>query len=145
MTKDVWITICGLQYMDEESREPVEMSVSGEYYNRNGKHYILYDEVMEGFEELTKNRVKLAKDCVEIIKKGVSNVHMVFRKGVRNRSFYQTPYGPLTLEIDTHMIEIEDAEDRIEVRMEYTLDVDEAHLADCSLTMKICAKEAMRL
>lgn len=145
MTKDVWVSICGLQFMDETGQEPVEMSVSGEYYERNGKHYILYDEVMDGFDGITKNRVKITEDCVEITKRGISNVHMVFRKGVRNRSFYQTPYGPLSLFIDTHMIEISEEENQIDVRMKYTLDVDEAHLADCSLTMKIREIETMRL
>ena len=50
MTKDVLITISGLQIADDTSAQPVEVITSGEYYCRNGKHYILYDEVMEGFQ-----------------------------------------------------------------------------------------------
>ena len=49
MTKDVLITISGIQMMDEEDSD-VEMIVRGDYYQKNGKHYILYEEVMEGFE-----------------------------------------------------------------------------------------------
>ncbi|MCI8598235.1 MAG: DUF1934 domain-containing protein, partial [Lachnospiraceae bacterium] len=48
MTKQVLLTIAGLQYMGEEMNDPVEIVTAGDYYNRNGKHYVLYDEVVEG-------------------------------------------------------------------------------------------------
>ena len=48
MTKDVLITISGIQMIDEEDSD-VEMIVRGDYYQKNGKHYILYEEMMEGF------------------------------------------------------------------------------------------------
>ena len=38
MTKDVLITISGLQIADDTSAQPVEVITSGEYYCRNGKH-----------------------------------------------------------------------------------------------------------
>ena len=44
MTKDVLITICGIQKRDGETDEPIETVTPGEYYFRNGKHYILYEE-----------------------------------------------------------------------------------------------------
>lgn len=141
MTKDVWITVCGIQFLDGEGQEPVKTAVPGEYYYKNGKHYILYDEMAKEPGKLTKNRVKLTADCVEINKRGALNVHMVFRKGVRMCSSYQTPYGALPLQINTHVIEIEETEERINVRMDYTLDMDGASLADYSLTMEICEKE----
>ena len=45
MTKDVLITISGIQTIDGEVNDPIETVTPGEYYFRNGKHYILYDEV----------------------------------------------------------------------------------------------------
>ena len=39
MTKDVLITISGIQMIDEEDSD-VEMIVRGDYYQKNGKHYI---------------------------------------------------------------------------------------------------------
>lgn len=53
MTKDVLITICGIQKRDGETDEPIETVTPGEYYFRNGKHYILYEEVQEGIAEVT--------------------------------------------------------------------------------------------
>ena len=55
MTKEVLLTIKGLQFTtdagEEEngSPEPMEVITAGNYYKKNGKHYIMYDEVMEGY------------------------------------------------------------------------------------------------
>ena len=86
MTKDVLLSISGLQFaaQDEEDVEPVEVITAGDYYKKNGKHYILYDEVMEGFDGNTRNIIKLTDDSLDITKKGVSNVHMVFEKNKKN-------------------------------------------------------------
>ena len=53
MTKDVLITIRGVHTMDEEDND-VEMIVRGDYYQKNGKHYVLYEELLEGFKEPVK-------------------------------------------------------------------------------------------
>ena len=72
MTKDVIVTINGLQFAQETETEPVEIVTAGSYYKKNGKHYIIYDEVMEGFEGSTKNIIKLTEDSLDVTKKGVS-------------------------------------------------------------------------
>ena len=53
MTKDVLVTINGIHTMDEEDND-VEMVVRGDYYQKNGKHYILYEEVLEGMEPASR-------------------------------------------------------------------------------------------
>ena len=47
MTKEILLSISGLHMLEEEDGN-VEVVTAGDYYNRNGKHYILYDEVVEG-------------------------------------------------------------------------------------------------
>ncbi len=61
MTKEVLINISGLQ-MDVDPENPIEMVTTGAYYLKNGKHYILYDELSED-NEVTKNVLKMAKQC----------------------------------------------------------------------------------
>ena len=54
MTKEVLISIRGLQIgedaANEEEFEQIETICTGEYFYRNGSHFVLYDELMEGFE-----------------------------------------------------------------------------------------------
>ena len=47
MTKDVIVSISGLQMPAEGEAEPVEVITVGDYYQKNGKHYVLYEEVNE--------------------------------------------------------------------------------------------------
>ena len=47
MTKDVMISVRGLQFMEDESEDNIETVQQGEYYLRNGSHYLLYNEYME--------------------------------------------------------------------------------------------------
>ena len=100
MTKDVIVSISGLQMPAEGEAEPVEVITVGDYYQKNGKHYVLYEEVNEGFEGSTKNIIKMQENCIDITKKGVSNVHMVFEKNRKNMSYYGTPFGNLLVGID---------------------------------------------
>ena len=68
MTKDVLITIRGVHTMDEEDND-VEMIVRGDYYQKNGKHYVLYEELIEGFKEPVKNIIKISSTSMDITKK----------------------------------------------------------------------------
>ena len=144
MTKDVLLSISGLQFAakDEEDIEPVEMITAGDYYKKNGKHYILYDEVMEGFDGNTKNIIKLTEDSLDFTKKGISNVHMVFEKNKKNVSYYNTPFGSLLIGIDAKSVDIAETESHIDVKIKYNLEVNYEHLADCSITMSIQSKES---
>ena len=78
MTQDVLLTISGLHDMafadpeENEENEPIEVITPASYYWKNGKHYILYDEVMEGIPGVVKNKIKITgEDSMEIMKSGI--------------------------------------------------------------------------
>ena len=69
MTKEVLIHMKGLQSikdMQEQGEEPLELITAGEYYFRNKTHYLLYDEVMDGFTEPTHNMTKIRPGLMEV-------------------------------------------------------------------------------
>ena len=48
MEKEVLIHVKGLHMMDTpEGDEPIEIVVPGEYYFRNGSHYLRYEEMLD--------------------------------------------------------------------------------------------------
>ena len=100
MTKEVLVKISGLQFAGEEDSDAVEIITSGNYYKKNGKHYIIYDEVSEGSEEVTKNVIKIWDSAMEVTRKGPASVHMMFEKDKKNVSYYYTPFGSLLVGID---------------------------------------------
>ena len=141
MTNEVLLTIAGLQLIDGDQEMPVEVVTAGNYYLRNGKHYILYDEVVEGCSGHIHNTVKIGEESLEVIKKGISNVHMVFEKNKKNLTCYATPFGNLTVGIMAHRIQIEESDRDIDVQVSYSLDVNDEYLADCSIQMNVKSKD----
>lgn len=142
MTNEVLLTISGLQLLDGEEGVPIEVVTPGSYYYRNGKHYILYDEVMEGCTDHIHNTVKIGEESLEVIKKGASNTHMVFEKNKKNVTCYATPFGNLSVGIMAHRIRIDESDTDIDVEVGYSLDVNDEYLVDCSIALNVKSKNA---
>jgi uncharacterized beta-barrel protein YwiB (DUF1934 family) len=135
MTKDVLINISGLQ-LDVDSEEPIEMMTTGSYYLKNGKHYILYDELADN-HEIVKNILKIGPKTVEMTKKGGSNSHMVFERGKENLSYYDTPFGSLLLGVNTSDIEWKEQEDQMKLKVNYDLTINSDHVSNCVIDVCI--------
>ena len=148
MTKDVLVSISGLhldmvENISEEESEAIEVVTPANYYCKNGKHYILYDEVTEGISGVTKNKIKISgEDSLEIMKSGISNAHMIFERNKKNLTYYQTPYGQMLVGVNTKNMEIRVTEKNIDVCVDYELDVKHEPLADCKIKMNITSKDS---
>ena len=136
MTKDVLITIRGVHTLDHEDND-VEMIVRGDYYQKNGKHYILYEEILEGAEERVKNVIKISPSSMDIIKKGVTNSRMLFEKNKKNLSCYSTPVGNLVIGIQANHFYVEEQENSIKVNVDYSLDINYEHMSDCHICVDV--------
>lgn len=141
MTKDVTVYLHSIQSgRSDEELEKIETVAAGNYYEKNGRHFLIYDEAMEGFEKPIKNKLKFEDDFLEITKSGPLNVRMVFEKNKKNMTGYNTPYGNIVLGIDTKKIHIARESDRIVVDVEYVLDMNYEYYADCKIIMDIRSK-----
>ena len=130
MTRDVLITISGIQMIDEDDSD-VEMMVRGDYY------HILFEEMMEGFEGKVKNVIKVSGRGIDIIKRGIANVHMQFEKNKKNLSCYTTPLGDMVVGIQANKIRINEEPDSLKVDIDYSLDVNYEHLSECSIRVDV--------
>lgn len=150
MTKDVLVSISGMHdelaevaEIETEEAEAIEVITPANYYFRNQKHYIVYDEAVEGTTEVIKNRIKITgTDCVEIMKSGLSNSHMVFERNKKNETFYRTPYGQMLVGVNTKNMKINVSEDNIDILIDYQLDVNHEPMADCKIKMNITSKNS---
>ena len=146
MTKEVVVRVRGIQFViggdqRQEEAEPVEVFSMGEYYFRNGTHYIKYDEMMGGFTEKTQNLIKIRDHSVELRKKGLTNVHMVFEEQKKNISYYQTPFGTMEMGLAATRVDMKQEEDEMNVHIEYALEVNESHVADCDIQIGVASRE----
>lgn len=137
MTKEILLSIKGLQIAEDAQSDTVEVVSPGEYYFRNGKHYLLYEEVSEGQQRITKNIIKVTDDYMELTKKGELNVHMIFEKNKKNVTYYNTPYGSLMIGIDAYRVDVREEENELLVDVEYTLEINNEHIANCRIGIRV--------
>ncbi|MBO5461230.1 MAG: DUF1934 domain-containing protein [Ruminococcus sp.] len=146
MTKDVIIAISGFQQsiMEEQpemENEEIEVIMPATYYFKNGKHYILYDEVVEGIPEGIKNRLKITGDHqVEMLKTGATNTHMVFEKYRQTQTQYETPFGQMLVSIYTTQMDIQCEEDKMNLFIKYKMDIEHEPYADCTIKIHVSSK-----
>ncbi len=140
MTKDVLVSIKGLQIIASENEDEVEVVTSGNYLQKNGKHYIRYEEVVEGMDGTIQNLIKLDRDSMEVTRKGLTNTHMIFEKNKKNETYYNTPFGSLLVGISATNIDVKDCLEQINVTVQYALDINYEHMADCTINMNIRSK-----
>lgn len=143
MEKEVLIHVKGLHMMDApEGDEPIEIVVPGEYYFRNGSHYLRYEEMLEDHGDPTVNYIKISPKGMEVRKKGQVNTHMVFEQGKRNMAFYTTSFGTLEMGISATNLELKESDSRLDMKVNYSLDLNQEYVADCCLDIHAQGKSA---
>lgn len=139
MTKNVILSVCGFQF-ETSGEEPLEVITGADYYFKNGKHYVLYDEMVPETGEEIKNVIKISKDRVDVIKRGPQSVHMVFEQDKKNMTCYATPYGNMMIGISTLNIDYRESDMNIDTKIAYALEINDAHISDCEISVNIKSK-----
>ncbi|MCL2254423.1 MAG: DUF1934 domain-containing protein [Lachnospiraceae bacterium] len=142
MTKEVLLSLKGLQYEIGDDNQIIETITPAEYYQKNGNHYIVYEEVQEDCPDPIKNRIKFRNDYLEVTKKGAVIVNMIFEEKKKNITNYTTPYGEIIVGVDTGKVKMTEEEKRILVQVDYRLDVNYMFLADCQISVDIRNRES---
>ena len=138
MDKDVFVTIKGIHTTNNDS-DDTEILIPGEYYFRNNKHFICYEEVSESNGEKSKSVMKISNNMVELIKRGSGSSHLIFEKDKKNYSLYNTGMGNLYLGVDTSDIQMITSEDerRIDVKINYSLEINQQKGSDCEVSIVV--------
>ena len=137
MKKNVVITVRGLQrQVDEE--EPVEVISAGTYMRKDDIHYLSYEEADED-GKITKNRIKITPQSIEMTKQGGITTQMLFVRGQKQYACYATPFGDLTLGMTTKHINITEENMQISAALRYDLEVNGTHMSECELDIEVKA------
>lgn len=133
MNKDVVISIRGMHFQNTEDGDNIEVIQQGQYYMRSGMHYLVYDEPLEGTDAVIKNMLKFNDSSLSVTKKGPVSASMLFDTAQKNLTNYSTPFGSITMGIDTKSIDVKKEEDKLSLNVDYSLDVNYEFLADCHI------------
>ena len=140
MKKEVVIRIKGLQKYPEGEQVETTTDAAGEYFFRNGSHYVKFEEAVEGFTEVSKCLLKVREGYVEMTKKGLVESHMIFEKGKCHRTQYKTPLGIIMMGMNTRHIHMMEEENALAIQIEYALEAEDEHLADCNIRIMVKSK-----
>lgn len=142
MTKEVIAAIRGLHFSMEDGTDKIETITPAEYFYRGGCHYLIYEDVDEGSGQTTKNLLKWKPHLVELTRKGMIDVHMVFEEQKKNLARYTTPFGSVMVGIDTSKVDVNEEPEKITLSVDYALDINYEQFANCSISVEISEKNA---
>ena len=142
MTEDILVSVKGLHTLESEGEDEIEVFSAGKYYLKNGKHYILYEELVEETGEIIKNRITLKDGHMEVQKSGPMSAKMVFESDHKNMSWYNTPFGNLLAGIEVKDMQVKEEEDLLEIKVDYELEINYERIADCRILIRVMSKES---
>ena len=107
LRRAVTMKITGTIFNEDEREENLELITEGDLYRKGDNLYLIYDEgEMEGFFGC-KIRLKVSDNAVKFKRFGENvgvDTEISFEKGKRFTGFYDTPLGPIEMEVLTNDI-----------------------------------------
>ena len=141
--KQVVIFVRGIQYFDGIEPEEPELMTEGVMLSGDGGAIVLeYQETELTGMEGTTTRITVQGDTVVLTREGSVNSQMVFQRGKRNSSVYETHWGSMLVDISTASLKyrLDDRGGVMEIK--YTVAVD--HQVTGMNQVKIRVRESMR-
>lgn len=125
MTENVIISIKGKQLYAESSPEEMELVTSGTL-KRNGRggYTVSYQETELTGLEGTTTRLHIDGGRVTLLREGNINSQMVFEEGRRHLSMYETPYGALSIGVNTRRMRSTLGEAGGDLEIDYAIEID---------------------
>ena len=139
----VIIFVRGEQYYEDVDPDETELMTEGSMtISGDGGIVLEYQETELTGMEGTTTRFTIQDDTVVLTREGSVNSQMVFQRGKRNSSIYETPWGTMLVDISTASLQYRlDAHGGV-MEIRYTIAVD--HQVTGMSHFKIRVRESMR-
>ncbi len=136
MEKEIIIAINGLQSYEGQEPDSVELVTSGTLSQDGEVVTITYEESELTGMESTTTTMKIEPECVTIMRFGQTRSHMVFQEGQKHLSYYDTPYGSLTVGVKTNRIIKKLGEHSGRIEIYYAMEINSALAGENSFCLK---------
>lgn len=127
MTENVIISIKGKQLFDGQEPDVTELVTSGtlEHSPEEGYKLSYAESELTGLEG-TQTVFRINGNQITLTREGGVNSMMVFEEGIRHVSLYETPYGSLSVGVNTKRIKSDFTPSGGEIEIDYAIEVDHA-------------------
>ena len=127
MAKNVIISINTTYIYGPDEEETIEFTTDGVYLFENNIGYISYYETQVTGMEGTRTSSCIMPDSVVVDREGSISSQMVFKEGEKSSFVYDTPYGSVTMGMDTRRIRHCMEEDGGELIIDYLIEIDSSN------------------
>ena len=126
MEKDVIISIKGTQKYDNADPDVIELVTEGRLEREGSSYTLSYQESELTGLEGTLTTFQIEPERVTLMRVGEFNSQMVFEEGRRHLSMYDTPYGALSVGINTRKMRAELDARGGSIEIDYAIEIDHA-------------------
>ncbi len=127
MDKNVIISIKGTQTYENAEPETIELVTEGRLMDCGDEGYTFsYQESELTGLEGTLTTFQVEPERITLMRMGMVNSQMVFQPGKRHFSMYDTPYGALSIGINTRKMRSSLNQDGGEIEIDYAIEIDHA-------------------
>ena len=124
---NVIISIQGQQAYEDQERETIELVTEGRLEEDGDAGFTLsYQESEITGLEGTLTTFQIEKGRITLMRVGEVNSQMVFEEGRRHLSMYDTPYGALSVGINTRKMRAELDARGGSIEIDYAIEIDHA-------------------
>lgn len=137
--KDVLVTVKTLQTDDAGETDSFELTSEGKFAEKNGAYLIKYSDAFltEGAGNIITTIKVSGDNAVSVSRSGSYQSRFTIEQGKRCQSLYQTPYGTISMGFYGEKIENRLNPLGGEIKMIYTVDVNNSRLNRNEMTIKI--------
>ena len=116
--------ICMSGVMASNSEDAVDVICPGEYYFRNGKHFVRYEEKIadDSLQTDTICMFKFDKNSAELTKKGIVSSKLFYEPGQTHMINYATQYGEFLIGIRTDALRLTESEHEVILEIDYVIE-----------------------
>lgn len=131
MEKNVIISIKGEHAYPGQEQEVVELVTAGKLSDQPGGGFLLtYQESEVTGLEGTVTTIQVNGPRVTMMRAGAFNSQMIFEEGRRHLSMYDTPYGALSVGINTRKMRAAIDKSGGDITIDYGLEIDHGAAGD---------------
>ncbi|MBE6062264.1 MAG: DUF1934 domain-containing protein [Clostridium butyricum] len=137
MNKKAVITVKSNISVEEDS---IEVITPGVFTVLKNGFKAEYEETKLSGMEGTKTTMMINKNSFELIRCGSTETQMIFDRNNKSMSLYKTPYGNMTITIDTKQMKIDVDENGGNIHIVYTLQIEGQQKIETDLNVNIKVK-----
>jgi len=124
MAQEVMISVKGIQQFEAADKDSIELVTRGSLDREGSMLTLQYEESELTGLEGTLTTIQVEPERVTMLRTGQVNTQMVFQEGRRHLAMYNTPYGAMTVGVNTRHLYAELGEDGGEIEIDYNIEID---------------------